>query len=96
VVPGRRDVGGEPAERVGAVDQRLEVVPGAGRRLPGAPQRRVRGSVCPLPAVALQAASMMGDDEPLDSGPDCVVQAIDPRQRHAIARVSAHTPAKVR
>jgi hypothetical protein len=96
VVLGGCDVGREAVERGRTVDQRLEPVARARGRVARTPERPGRRRVRTLPAVPPQAAPVMGDDESLDSGPDCVVQAIDPRHRHASARVSAHAPARAR
>jgi hypothetical protein len=86
----------QAAERVLAVDEHLELVAVARRRLAGAPEPVVRWVIGVLPAVPFQASPVMGDDEPLDSGADCVVNPIDACHRHRPRSVSAQIAARAR
>lgn len=86
----------ETGERFLSVDENLEVVSVARRRLARAPEPVVRRLVGARPAVAFQAAVVVRDDEPFEPCPDCVVQPVGPSRRHMAASVSAQTPERAR
>src|SRR5437763_10305512 len=91
-----REIVGEPRQRRLSVDQRLQPIAVARRRLPVAPERRGRWGVGPLPPVPAQAAPVVPEDEALDAGADRVVHAVEPRDRHNPASVSEQTTDKAR
>ena len=64
------DVFLQPAERVLSVDEQVDRIPVARRRIAGTPQPVARRVVGVLPAAPLQASPVMGDDELFDSGTD--------------------------
>lgn len=86
----------QASERSLAVDEHLELVAIARRRIARAPQAVGGRIVGVLPAVAFQAPPVMGDDEPLDSGSDGVVNPIDVCDRHRTTSVSAQITARER
>ncbi len=91
------EIGLEARERRLAVDEELDAVAVAGRRVAGAPQGSVRRRVPRTPpAVPVQAAPVMCDDGTLDGVADGIVQTVDMRDRHRARRVSAQTPARTR
>jgi hypothetical protein len=89
VPPGHMDVrartlqlGGEPRQRLGAVDEHLERAAGPRRRIAGGPQLGVRWLERPLPAEAAQAAGVMAAHDALRRVADCLVEGQRKIHRH--------------
>lgn len=90
------DVVLQPGQCLFAVDEDLESVSVARRRVAGARETVAGRVVGLLPVMPSQPAPVVGDDEPLDPRADPVVQPVDPPERHRAASVSAQTPARRR
>src|SRR5581483_6790393 len=85
-------IGLESRERGLAVDEDLDTVAVARRRVSGTPERAVlRRRVRVPPAEAVQAVPVMCEDGTLDTAADGVVQTVEVRDRHRPRSVSADT-----